>query len=174
MDVDHLTDLGSSTYLHTHAFGFFVPAHLPTPPNSTPLPTPHPHLQEVNCTELLFHTITANLRNVRGVASFFKDAQRAGQCHGGAGWGRGHLGNYGGVASRRGVTISCGCVANSGWDDMCVYPSSSPSLRSHSLVSTVVGCESFTLAYQIEHYSGTVVLTSRQPLVQMYIKHDML
>ncbi|KAL5515693.1 hypothetical protein EMCRGX_G000897 [Ephydatia muelleri] len=106
---------------------------------------------EVNCTELLFHTITANLRNVRGVASFFKDAQRAGQCHGGAGWGRGHLGNYGGVASRRGVTIS-----------------------SHSLVSTVVGCESFTLAYQIEHYSGTVVLTSRQPLVQMYIKHDML
>ena len=130
MDVDHLTDLGSSTYLHTHAFGFFVPAHLPTPPNSTPLPTPHPHLQEVNCTELVFHTIMANLRNVRGVASFFKDAQRAGQCHGGAGWGRGHLGNYGGVASRRGVTISCGCVANSGWDDMCVYPSSSPSLRS--------------------------------------------
>eukprot|EP00731_Ephydatia_muelleri_P000809 Em0001g809a len=41
------------------------------------------------------------------------------------------------------------------------------SFGASSLVSTVVGCESFTLAYQIEHYSGIVVLTSRQPLGQM-------
>lgn len=31
-------------------------------------------------------------------------------------------------------------------------------------MSGVVGCENFTLAYQIEHFPGVVVLTSRMEL----------
>ena len=34
-------------------------------------------LQEANCTELLSHSITVSPRHQRGVAAFFKDAQKA-------------------------------------------------------------------------------------------------
>lgn len=91
-------------------------------------------IKEVNCTELLAHTVTANPRNTRGVAAFFKDAQRANA-----------------MVVLDGAETILGAFGAS------------------SLMSTVVGCESFTLAYQIEHYSGIVILTSRQPMGQLEV-----
>ena len=34
-------------------------------------------MQEANCTELLSHTVNAQPRAARGVAAFFRDAQKA-------------------------------------------------------------------------------------------------
>ena len=113
-----------------------------------------PSLQEANCTELLAHAIVSSPRATggRGVAAFFRDAQRANA-----------------VVVLDGAEIVLASVASEKLHVLW-YLSLPPSLNarppSHtgSLMSGVVGCENFTLAYQIEHFPGVVVLTSRMEL----------
>jgi SpoVK/Ycf46/Vps4 family AAA+-type ATPase len=83
-------------------------------------------IKEAICTELLSHSVSSNPRSARGIASFFKDAQRA-----------------------NAIIVLDGAEFVLG-------------IGSNSLASGLVGCEIYSLAYQIERYPGMVVLISRQ------------
>lgn len=118
-------------------------------------------LQEASCTELLSHTVSMQIRTARGIAPFFREAERTNA-----------------IIVLDGSEIMLSNLSSQfvylytialiiGSTPLCCYCCWWWWLSKGSIMTGVVGCEHLTLVHQVEHFAGVIILTSRQALGQL-------